>query len=192
MSDIDAVKAQARAQAFARRKAAFRAGDKTAGAARLLAALERFRGRDISGYMPMRTEIDPLPAMADLLRDGRIGVPIIPGRGVPLVFHLWTPETEMRDGPFGARVPLDGVEMEPQVLIVPLLTFDRRGYRLGYGGGYYDRTLERLRGLRPTIAIGFAWAAQEVDVVPIEATDQRLDLIVTEAEVIETQRGKLG
>ena len=175
----------ARAEAFARRKRAFKAGDKAAGAAQLLTALAAYRGRDISGYMSMRTEIDPLPAMADLARSGRIGVPIIPGKAVPLIFHLWTPEAEMRDGPFGARVPVQAVEMEPQVLIVPLLTFDRRGYRLGYGGGYYDRTLERLRLARPTVAVGFAWAAQEVDEVPIEPTDQRLDMIVTEAGVID-------
>jgi 5-formyltetrahydrofolate cyclo-ligase len=81
-------------------------------------------------------------------------------------------------------VPAEGDWIEPEVLIVPLLQFDRRGYRLGYGGGYYDRTLQRLRSARPTVAIGFAFAAQEVAEVPTEHTDQRLDLIVTEVEVI--------
>ncbi len=190
--DIDDVKAEARKAAYARRKDAFRSGDAAAGAARLLAALAPYRGRDISGYMPMRSEIDPLPAMADLALDGRIGVPVIPGKAVPLVFHLWTPQGEMRDGPFGARVPVNGVEMEPEVLIVPLLSFDRRGFRLGYGGGYYDRTLEALRARRPTVAVGFAWAAQEVEAVPVEPTDQRLDAVVTEAEIIEIGRQAWG
>ncbi len=171
-----------------RRKVAFSTGDRTAGAARLLEVLEAHRGRPVSGYMPMRGEIDPLPAMADLAADGIIGVPIIPGKAVPLVFHRWAPDAAMRPGPFGARVPVEAVEMEPHVLIVPLLAFDRRGGRLGYGGGYYDRTLERLRAARPTMAVGFAWAAQETDDLPLEATDQPLDLIVTEAGVIRPER----
>ena len=87
-------------------------------------------------------------------------------------------------GTFGALVPAKGDWIVPEVLIVPLLAFDRRGYRLGYGGGYYDRTLEVLRARGPVTAIGFAFAAQEVDEVPIEATDQPLDLIVTERGII--------
>ena len=82
------------------------------------------------------------------------------------------------------RCPLKGAWIDPEVLIVPLLAFDRQGYRLGYGGGYYDRTLERLRARHPVIAVGFAFAAQEVDAVPTEPTDEPLDLIVTETGVI--------
>ena len=77
-------------------------------------------------------------------------------------------------------IPAEGAWVEPEVLIVPLLAFDARGYRLGYGGGFYDRTLEALRARRPTLAVGFAFAAQEVAEVPTEPTDQRLDAIVTE------------
>ena len=83
-------------------------------------------------------------------------------------------------GDFGALIPQSGDWIEPEVVIVPLVAFDARGYRLGYGGGFYDRTLEGLRAKRPTLAVGFAFAAQEMPRVPIEATDQPLDAIVTE------------
>ncbi len=86
----------------------------------------------------------------------------------------------MVEGPFGAAVPASSEEVEPQVLIVPLVAFDSRGRRLGYGGGFYDRTLERLRSARPTWAVGFAYAAQESESLPEESTDQPLDAVVTE------------
>ena len=90
----------------------------------------------------------------------------------------------MVDGPFGAKVPalLDWVD--PEILIVPLVAFDRYGGRLGYGGGFYDRTLQQLRAARATLAIGFAYSAQEADDLPLEPTDQPLDMIVTETGVI--------
>ncbi len=177
------IKAAARREAFARRKIAFDALGPGVGAALLAEVLRPHSGRVLSGYMPMRTEIDPLPAMAD--HTGLVGVPVIPGKGMPLRFRAWTPEAQMIAGEFGALIPAGGDWVTPQVLIVPLLAFDRRGYRLGYGGGFYDRTLEGLRKADPsTLAIGFAFAAQEVDEVPIEPTDQRLDLIVSEAGII--------
>lgn len=170
-------KAAARKRAFAARKLAFTAGQGQA--AELLGdVLAEFRGKPLAGYMPMRTEIDPLPAMAG--HDGPVGVPVIMGAGQALRFREWTPGCTMMEGEFGAHIPVEGTWIEPEVLIVPLVGFDARGYRLGYGGGFYDRTLEGLRAKRPTIAIGFAFAAQELDLVPIEPTDQRLDLIVTE------------
>lgn len=91
----------------------------------------------------------------------------------------------MRAGPFGAQVPVVDDFFEPEIVIVPLVAFSRAGGRLGYGGGFYDRTLEALRSLRATLAIGFAYGVQEMDVLPLEATDQPLDMIVTDAEVIE-------
>ncbi|MEL7206400.1 MAG: 5-formyltetrahydrofolate cyclo-ligase, partial [Pseudomonadota bacterium] len=87
--------------------------------------------------------------------------------------------------PFGAEVPLVDDFFDPEILIVPLVAFDRAGGRLGYGGGFYDRTLERLRARRATLAIGFAYQAQEAESLPLEPTDQPLDMIVTEREVIE-------
>jgi 5-formyltetrahydrofolate cyclo-ligase len=90
------------------------------------------------------------------------------------------------DGPFGTREPPAGTpELPPEVLILPLVAFDRRGYRLGYGGGYYDRTLAVLRRQGRALAVGVGFAAQEVVAVPCGRHDQRLDWIVTEREAIE-------
>jgi 5-formyltetrahydrofolate cyclo-ligase len=109
---------------------------------------------------------------------------VTPKRGRPLSFREWAPGCELKDGGFGTRIPVRGGWIVPEVLIVPLVAFDRRGGRLGYGGGFYDRTLAMLRAAGPTFAIGFAWGAQEDEDLPLEATDAPLDLIVTEAEVI--------
>lgn len=183
------IKAAARAEAFARRKAAFaQRGDRDA--AVLADLLSAHRGAVLAGYMPMRTEIDCLPVMAAHLaagQGGRVAVPVIPGPAQALRFHEWSPEARMVEGAFKALIPEGGAELVPTVLIVPLLAFDRRGFRLGYGGGFYDRTLEGLRARGPVTAIGFAFAAQEVAQVPIEPTDQPLDLIVTEAGIIRPE-----
>lgn len=174
------VKAALRAQMTEARSEAHARGQGQA--AELLADyLAAHRGRVLSGYMPMRSEIDPLPAMA--AHQGPVGVPVIPGRDLPLRFREWAPGAAMEMGLFRALVPVDGAWLEPEVLIVPLLAFDNRGYRLGYGGGFYDRTLEMLRARRPTLAVGFAFAAQELPEVPTEPTDQRLDAVVTELGV---------
>jgi 5-formyltetrahydrofolate cyclo-ligase len=174
---IEDAKAAARKAAFAVRKEAFASGQGDA-AKHLVAALESHRGKVLAGYMPMRTEINPLPAMA--AHQGPVGVPLVVGQGLPLQFRHWTPDTEMVEGAFKALIPASGDWVIPQVLIVPLLAFDGDGYRLGYGGGFYDRTLEGLRAKGPVFTIGFAFSAQEVRKVPIDATDERLDIIVTE------------
>ena len=176
------VKALARKAAFAARKEAFARGQGQA--AEILADyLSAQAGAVLSGYMPMRTEIDPLPAMA--AHRGVVGVPVIPGPAMALRFREWSPGCALVAGEFGALIPAEGAWVEPAVLIVPMLAFDARGYRLGYGGGFYDRTLEGLRARRPTLAVGFAFAAQEVDEVPIDAYDQQLDAVVTEEGVRE-------
>ncbi|WP_225027651.1 5-formyltetrahydrofolate cyclo-ligase [Xinfangfangia pollutisoli] len=181
MSDLSSVKADARARAFAARKAAFARGQGQA--AEILADfLAPHRGRPLAGYMAMRTEIDPLAAM--VAHQGPVGVPVILGAGQPLKFREWAPGCALVEGAFKAMIPAEGAWLEPEVLIVPLVAYDARGYRLGYGGGFYDRTLEALRAKRPTLAVGFAFAAQELDAVPIEPTDQRLDAIVTETGVL--------
>ncbi len=185
---LAATKAAARKAAFAARAPAFAAGQGRA-AEVLAGVLAPHEGCVLSGYMPMRTEIDPLPAMA--AHRGPVCVPVVDGRGLPLRFRAWTPGCALVEGPFRAMVPEAGDWLTPQVLIVPLLAWDRAGYRLGYGGGFYDRTLEALRARRPTLAIGFAFAAQEVQAVPREATDQRLDMIVTEAGVIRVDPSSL-
>lgn len=178
---ITEIKTEARAAAFAARKLAHAAGQ--GGAAGLLAdVLASHAGKPLAGYMAMRTEIDPAPAMA--AHTGPVGVPVIMGKGQPLRFRAWYPGCALVPGEFGAMIPATGDWIEPEVLIVPLVGWDRRGYRLGYGGGFYDRTLEGLRAKRPTLAIGFAFDAQELPEVPIEPTDQRLDIIVTESGVL--------
>ena len=177
-ADMTDPKAAARTAAFARRKVAFSAGQGQA--AEILAdVLSAHQGKALAGYMPMRTEIDPLPAMS--AHQGLVGVPVIIAAATPLKFREWGPGVAMVAGEFGALIPAEGAWVTPQVVIVPLLAFDSRGFRLGYGGGFYDRTLQGLRAKGPVLAIGFAFAAQEVDAVPTDDFDQRLDLIVTEA-----------
>lgn len=177
---IDLDKAAARKVAFAARKAAFARGQGQA--AELLAdLLAAHHGRVLAGYMAMRTEMDPTAAMA--AHQGAVGVPVILGAGQALRFREWSPGCAMVEGEFGARIPAEGAWVEPEVVIVPLVGFDARGYRLGYGGGFYDRTLAGLRARHPVLAVGFAFAAQELPEVPIDEFDQRLDVIVTETGI---------
>lgn len=178
-------KAQMRKAAFARRKAAH-ARDMGNAAAVLSSFLAGYRGVDLAGYMPIRTEINPLPAMEEAAAHGRVGVPVILGEGQPLQFSEWSPEGEMKDGPFGAKIPFEDRFFEPEIVIVPLVAFDVKGGRLGYGGGFYDRTLQLLRSQRPTLAVGFAYSDQIAKDLPLETTDQPLDLVITEREIITT------
>ena len=183
MTDLTEVKAQLRKEAFARRKSVH---GHVVGAAGLLSGLlAGHRGVPLAGYMPIRTEIDPLPAMAEAAAYGPVGVPVISGAGLPLEFSRWQPDGPLREGPFGAQVPLEDDFFDPQILIVPLVAFDRQGGRLGYGGGFYDRTLERLRAKAPVLAVGFAYSVQEWSDLPLEPTDQPLDMVVTETDVWE-------
>jgi len=183
MNDLAEIKAQARKAAFARRKAAHHAG--LVGRAGLLSeVLAGYRGVPLAGYMPIRTEISPLPAMEEASAHGPVGVPVIQGEAQPLKFSRWSPDGPLREGPFGAQVPEKDDYFDPEILIVPLVAFDRAGNRLGYGGGFYDRTLEGLRQRGGCLAIGFAYGAQEAAELPLEPTDQPLDMIVTEAEII--------
>ncbi|MGI9367836.1 MAG: 5-formyltetrahydrofolate cyclo-ligase [Ruegeria sp.] len=182
-TELSEIKAAARKAAFARRKTAF--DTHLPGAAgRLSEVLAGHRGVPLSGYMPIRTEIDPVPAMAEASAYGPVGVPVIQAQGQALRFSRWTPEGAVKDGPFGARVPETDDFFEPEILIVPLVAFDGQGGRLGYGGGFYDRTLQKLRDKRATLAIGFAFDAQEADKLPLELTDQPLNMVVTESRIL--------
>ena len=184
MTDLSTIKAAARKAAFARRKGAH--AQAIPGASGLLSSiLAGYRGVPMAGDMPIRTEISPLPAMAEAAAHGPVGVPVITGEGQPLLFSRWEPDAAMKDGPFGAQIPEVDDFFDPEILIVPLVAFTRGGERLGYGGGFYDRTLEGLRAKRATLAIGFAYGAQEAEDLPMEPTDQPLDFIVTEIEIIE-------
>ncbi|MGC3936226.1 5-formyltetrahydrofolate cyclo-ligase [Roseobacter sp. EG26] len=184
MSALAEIKDAARKAGFARRKTAH-ANDIGTGAGVLSGLLAGFRGVPLSGYMPIRTEIDPTPAMAEAAAHGPVGIPVIMAAGQPLKFALWEPDMPLVAGSFGARIPENPEFFEPEIVIVPLVAFDAAGGRLGYGGGFYDRTLELLRAKRPTLAVGFAYTAQEAESLPLEPTDQTLDMIVTEVEVID-------
>ncbi|MBM3605944.1 MAG: 5-formyltetrahydrofolate cyclo-ligase [Alphaproteobacteria bacterium] len=168
-------KAQLRAQALAARS---RLGNAPALDLNLRAALAVHRGAVLAGYWPMRDEADPRPAMT--AHQGPLCLPVVPGKAQPLIFRRWQGEG-LVPGPFGTQHPADSApEIRPQVLIVPLAAFDPQGNRLGYGGGFYDRTLELLRKTGPVTAIGLAYACQRLDRIPAEPFDQPLDLIVTD------------
>lgn len=187
MSDITEIKAQMRTDGYAARKRAHaaRAGAGEAARDQLLASRLLTGAGVVSAYRPIRTEIDPTPLMLALLEAGhRLCVPVIIASGQPLRFREWTPDAPMEPGAFGAMVPAGGAWLEPDLLIVPLIAFDAGCWRLGYGGGFYDRTLEGLRARRTTRAVGFAYAAQQVDTVPTEPTDQPLDAVVTERGIL--------
>lgn len=167
------------------RRAAAHGGVRGAAAcARLIDHLGPSLGRPMAGYMPIRTELDPRPAMVKLSACGVVALPVIEAAAKPLRFRRWTPGCATVAGPFGVEVPVEGQDIVPEVLIVPLLAFDRTGARLGYGGGFYDRTLAQLRSRGPVLAVGLAYAAQELPHLPSEPTDQPLDAIVTEEGVI--------
>jgi len=174
-------KQAAREAAFARRAQAHGHGLDAAAQERLLALLEPHRGKVIAGYLPIRTELNPLPVMAALAADGPVAVPEVVARHQPLGFLRWTPGCRLAPAAFGAPIPAEREELLPEVLIVPLVAFDRAGSRMGYGGGFYDRTLAMLRARHPVFAVGYAYAAQEAEALPQEPTDQPLDAIVTEA-----------
>ncbi len=172
-----------RAAAIARRKAAFAADAGARLAARFLAAHRLPPGTAVSAYWPMGSELDPRPLLHRLDADGQICLlPVVVGRGQPLLFRRWRPGSRLLEAGFKVMTPgPEAAEGVPSLVLCPLLAFDRRGYRLGYGGGYYDRTLRRLRRAGTVTAIGIGFAAQEVPEVPTDATDQRLDGILTEA-----------
>ncbi|HYM31013.1 MAG TPA: 5-formyltetrahydrofolate cyclo-ligase [Candidatus Cybelea sp.] len=142
-------------------------------------------GACVAGYWPIGDELDPRPLMLRLAGAGlAIALPVVTARGGALTFRRWLQEDVLEPGVLGIHVPPDTAEvMVPRVLLVPLLAFDGTGHRLGYGGGYYDRTLSALRASgRPVAAVGFAYAGQEQPALPYTAADQRLDWVVTERE----------
>jgi 5-formyltetrahydrofolate cyclo-ligase len=145
-------------------------------------ALALPQGAVVAGYWPMKSEADPRALMTALCAKGHLlALPCVAKRGAPLVFHRWKEGDPLTNGAFGTSEPLLCAErVTPSVLLVPLLAFDAVGYRLGYGGGFYDRTLETLRAAGDILAIGIAYAGQEIPAVPHAAHDQRLDAILTE------------
>lgn len=146
-------------------------------------------GGPVAGYWPMRSEADPRPIMVALSeRNIALALPAMvrPSEGATeIAFRSWTPWEPIVPGGFGTLVPPeDRPVLQPAVLLVPLLAFDGKCRRIGYGKGHYDRAITALRAKGPLLAIGVAYAAQQVDAVPIEPHDQPLDAIVTESEVL--------
>jgi len=135
----------------------------------------------VSGFLPIGEETDPAPLMARLAGEGyRLALPVMQGKGQPLLFRSWMPGDELAEVTWGIREPLAShPAVEPDVVLGPLLAFDARGYRLGYGGGFYDRTLARLRAMKTVVSIGIAYDEQKVDAVPHLDYDERLDWVLT-------------
>lgn len=140
----------------------------------------------ISVYWPIRSELNTRPLLDALAKEGyRVTLPVMHKVRHPLVFRDFTPGDDLVKGPYGLSEPAeDRPARDPDIVFSPLSAFDRRGYRLGYGGGIYDATLSQLRAKKTIVAIGVAYSFQEVDRVPIEPHDQRLDYFLTERERI--------
>jgi len=140
----------------------------------------------VSAYWPMGEELDPRPLLETLMQGGaQACMPVMRGKKMPLEFRQWEPGVQMKRAPFGVMEPKNTSLCTPELMIIPLLAFGRNGARLGYGGGYYDRTIAALRKGRPVMCVGVAFSAQERDDIPMDAHDQFLDMVVTEKEVIE-------
>lgn len=147
-------------------------------------------GRAIGAYRAQGSEIDPLLMLEALARLGNtLALPAVTGPSQPLTYRAWRPGDALEPDALGIPSPLDSApEVFPDLLIMPLLAFDRAGGRLGQGGGHFDRTLARLDAVRPVFALGLAFAGQEVDAVPSGEHDRRLDAILTEIEYIPVRK----
>ena len=189
MESLSDKKAALRGEARARRDAL--PADVRKAAAEAIAArpfpLAVTPGTIVSGFMPLKSEINPLPLMRKLAGQGaRLALPVVVGRGKPLVMREWVFGEPLVAGVWGIREPKpEAAVVDPDILLVPLLAFDRAGHRIGYGAGYYDLTLAQLRARKPVIAAGLAFAAQEVATIPATPRDARLDLVLTEREVLD-------
>lgn len=188
-SAIAQAKAQMRADAVARRDAL--PADVRMAAAEAIAVrpfpVGVTPGMVISGFFPLKSEINPIPLMKALAAAGAtLALPVIAGRGRPLIMRAWSFGEPLATVQWGIREPLAAaLEVAPDIVLTPLLTFDRAGNRVGYGAGYYDMTIAALRARKPVVAVGLAYAAQEVAAVPHTDRDERLDLVLTEREIIE-------
>lgn len=149
-------------------------------------------GAIVSGFSPIKTEFNPVPLMRKLADAGAaLALPVVAGRGLPLIMRAWKFGDEMASGVWGIREPKpEAPEVFPDILLVPLAAFDRAGHRIGYGAGHYDRTIARLLDMKKVTAIGVCFAVQEIERVPATEFDQRLDLVLTENEIIDFRHGR--
>lgn len=186
MSDISQQKKDMRQAAIARRAEAFARHGAGAGerlAAHGIAFADPRPASDISAFLAIGEEIDPMPLMRRLWTQGHAtGLPVMVGKARPLVFRAWREGEPLREVKWGIREPVDTARvMIPDIVLVPLLAFDARGYRLGYGGGFYDRSLAEIREQKPVVTIGLAYDELEVDAVPHDHYDERLDWVLTQS-----------
>ncbi len=158
-----------------------------------LASVPLAAGAVVAGYAAQDWELNPLPLMDILVERGHtIVLPCLVEKNAPLVFRVWKKGDPMTEGRHHILEPLpDAPAMEPDLLIVPLLAFDRFGARLGYGGGYYDRTIQDLRTRKKILAVAYAYALQETRTVPVTDNDQHVDAVVTE-KGIAYQNSRFG
>jgi 5-formyltetrahydrofolate cyclo-ligase len=183
---VSADKATLRTTALAARDAL--GPEQRAEAARAVAArglpFEVAPGAVVAGYAPIRSEFDPMPLLKRLAGAGaRLALPVIVGRDHPLQFRGFSLGEALERGPLGIRQPTAmSAELAPDIMLVPLAAFDRSGHRIGYGAGYYDRTLEGLHGSHRPIAVGLAFAVQKIDAVPWLPHDAVLDYVLTETQ----------
>jgi len=176
-----------RAEALARRRVLASEFDDAAGQALASMLIEQISGcKAVAAYWPMRDEIDVRPVLHVLAADGKdTFLPVVGTKNAPLIFRRWRPDDALVRSSFGVEEPsADQPTGVPDCLIIPLLAFDRGGYRLGYGGGFYDRTIAALKETGPCLTIGAAYAGQMMDPLPRESHDQPLDKIVTEKGVM--------
>jgi 5-formyltetrahydrofolate cyclo-ligase len=182
-------KADLRAAALAKRDAL--SDNKRAAAAKAVAKrglpLAITPGTIVSGYSPIRSEIDPVPLLRALAAHGaRLALPAVMARGKSLAFRVWSPDDRLMLGPLGIPEPSPAAaEVIPDIMLVPLAAFDRAGHRIGYGAGHYDFTLAHLRKTKAIAAIGVAFAAQEIELVPALQHDVALDYVLTETRVFD-------
>lgn len=144
-------------------------------------------GMVVSGYAPIRNEIDPAPLMRRLAEAGaRLALPAVMARGKSLAFRAWSPDDRLMLGPLGIPEPSPAAaELIPDIMLVPLAAFDPLGHRIGYGAGHYDFTLEHLRKVKAVTAVGTAFAVQQIKAVPALPHDVALDFVLTEKKVFD-------
>jgi 5-formyltetrahydrofolate cyclo-ligase len=145
------------------------------------------RGVIVAGYSPINSELDPFPLMRALAGKGAaLALPVIVARDHALIFRAWHPDEGLVRGQYGIFQPSsDARDVDPDIVLVPLAAFDRAGHRIGYGRGYYDRTLQNLRAIKKITVIGVAFAVQEIETVPRLPHDEQLDCVLTERELID-------
>ncbi|WOH82696.1 5-formyltetrahydrofolate cyclo-ligase [Bradyrhizobium sp. BEA-2-5] len=182
-------KAELRALALAKRDAL--SDEQRATAAEALAKrgapFEIARGMIVSGYAPIRSELDPAPLMRKLAEQGaKLALPCVTARGQSLIFRIFHPNDRLMLGPLGIPEPSPAAaEVHPDVMLVPLAAFDKLGHRIGYGAGYYDYTFAHLRKAKHVIGVGLAFAAQETKAIPALSHDVPLDFVLTERKTFD-------